>query len=294
METTMGKKVLVTGANGAFGALAVQALLNKGHQLVATMRDPDGRNTASAAALRSAGATVVDIDVTDDASVARGVEAAIVAMDGIDALANVAGTGTHGLTEGFTAEQMLRLFDINVVGVHRMTRAVLPAMRTQGAGLVINVSSLLGRLSMPFYGPYSATKYAVETLSDSYRVELSQFGIDVVLVEPGGFKTSWISNLVHPDDTARLEQYGDFSRLPEQALAGYEQFLASKPEQNVNEVAEAIVSLVETSAGSRPNRTVVDFIGMGEQVVKMNDLLSQATTGIYQAFGVDGLLTLRS
>jgi len=290
----MGKKVLITGANGAFGALAARALLKNGHDLVATMRDPDGRNAAVAAELRAAGANVVDIDVTDDGSVSKGVEAAISAVGGLDVLINVAGTGTHGLTEGFTSEQMLRLFDINVVGVHRMTRAVLPTFRGQGSGLVINVSSLLGRLSMPFYGPYSATKFAVETLSDSYRVELSQFGVDVVLVEPGGFKTSWIGNLVHPHDEARLEGYGQFAKVPDHALAGYEQFLASKPEQDVNKVSEAIVNLVQIPAGSRPNRTVVDFIGMGEEVQKMNDQLAQVTSGIYGAFGVDDLLTLKA
>ena len=290
----MSRKILTTGANGAFGGLAVKALLNKGHQVVATMRDPEGRNTEAAAALRDAGATVVDIDVTNDASVVKGVEAAIAAMGGIDVLANVAGTGTHGLTEGFTPEQMLRLFNVNVVGVHRMTRAVLPTLRAQGYGLVINVSSLLGRLSMPFYGPYSATKFAVETLSDSYRVEVSQSGVDVVLVEPGGFKTSWIGNLVLPQDEARLETYGEFAKVPNQALAGYEQFLETKPDQDVNKVAEAIVALVEAPAGSRPNRTVVDFLGMGDQVAKMNDLHTHVTTGIYHSFGVEGLLTLKT
>lgn len=166
-------------------------------------------------------------------------------------------------------------------------------MRAQRSGLVINVSSLLGRLVLPFYGPYSATKYAVEALSDSYRVELSQFGVDVVLVEPGGFKTSWIGNLVHPQDQDRLEGYGEFAKAPDQALAGYEQFLDSHPSQDVGQVTSAIVGLVEAPAGTRPNRTVVDFVGMGEQVDKMNEQLAQVTAGIYQAFGVDGLLKLR-
>ena len=187
--------------NGAFGALAARVALQAGHQLAATMRDPESRNRDAAAALREAGATVIEIDVTDDVSVAKGTEAAIAALGGLDVLANVAGIGTHGLSEGFTADQLLRLFDINVVGAHRMMRAALPSLRKQGAGLVINVSSLLGRLSMPFYGPYSATKFALETLSDTYRVELSQLGVDVVLVEPGGFKTSRIGNLVHPPRT---------------------------------------------------------------------------------------------
>ena len=286
-------RILMNGANGAFGALAARAALEAGHQLAATMRDPEGRNRDVAAELREAGATVVEIDVTDDASVERGTQAAIAALGGLDVLANVAGIGTHGLSEGFTADQVLRLFDINVVGAHRMMRAVLPNLRKQGAGLVINVSSLLGRLSMPFYGPYSATKFALETLSDTYRVELSQLGVDVVLVEPGGFKTSWIGNLVHPEDTGRLAGYGDFAKVPDQALQGYQEFLDGKPEQDPNKVAAAIINLINTPPGARPARTVVDFIGMAEPVTTMNDQLTQVTTGLYQAFGTEGLLKLK-
>ncbi|WP_354267920.1 SDR family oxidoreductase [Bradyrhizobium japonicum] len=289
----MHMKVLMTGANGAFGDLTARALLTQEHRLVATMRDPDGRNADAAAALRSCGAIVMEIDVTDDKSVSKSVEAAIATLGGLDVLVNVAGTGTHGLSEGFTADQMLRLFNINVVGLHRMMRAALPTFRRQGAGLVINISSLLGRLSMPFYGPYSATKYAVETLSDTYRAELSQLGVDVVLVEPGGFKTSWIGNLIHPDDADCLEGYGEFANLPAQALAEYRAFLDAKPEQDPAKVAAAIVSLIETPAGARPARTVVDFVGMAEPVTMMNQQLAQVTAGLYQAFGIDGLLTLK-
>ena len=288
----MGKKILMTGANGAFGALAAKLLLTKGHRLVVTMRDPEGRNAHAAADLRSSGATVIEIDVTNDQSVSKGVDAAIIALGGLDVLANIAGTGTYGLSEGFTSDQMLRLFDINVVGPHRMMRAVLPTLRKQGAGLVINVSSLLGRLSMPFYGPYSATKYAVETLSDTYRVELSQLGVDVVLIEPGGFKTSWIGNLIHPEDTDRLAGYGDFAEVPAQSLRGYQEFLDAKPEQDPTKVAEAIRTLIDTPAGTRPARTVVDFIGMAEPVSMMNDQLAQVTASLYQAFGTEGLLKL--
>lgn len=290
----MKKKILVTGTNGAFGSQTVYELLRNNHTVVATMRDPRGRNSAAAAELSKAGATVIDIDVTNNQSVAEGVATAIDAMNGIDALLNVAGTGTHGLMEGYTPEQLLQLFDINVIGVHRMIRAVSPSLRAQGKGLIVNVSSLLGRITMPFYGPYTATKYAVEALSETYRVELSQFGVDVVLVEPGGFKTSWIGNLVQPEDRGSIENYGQFGELPTQALAQYKQFLESKPEQDANKVTEAIMNLVEASPGTRPARTVVDFVGLGQQVTRMNTQLEEITASVYQAFGVEGLLTLKS
>lgn len=287
-------RILMTGTSGAFGTLAARAVLEAGHTLAAAMRDPGGRNAPAAAALRELGAIVVEIDVTDDQSVARGTDDAITAMGGIDVLVNVAGVGTHGLTEGYTSDQLTRLFDLNVVGVHRMMRAVLPALRAQREGLVINISSLLGRISLPFYGPYSATKYALETLSDSYRVELSQFGVDVVLVEPGGFKTSWIDALVNPEDTTRLSEYGEFAHAPAQTLMQVEAMLDTKPEQDPNKVSEAILALIDAPAGTRVQRTVVDFIGMAEPVTAMNDLLTQATLGVYQAFGCDPLLKLKT
>ncbi|TCP29342.1 SDR family NAD(P)-dependent oxidoreductase [Sphingomonas sp. BK235] len=286
-------KILITGANGAFGALASRLVIQAGHSLTATMRDPDGRNAESANALRNAGATVVEVDVTNDRSVAEGIEAAITALGGLDVLVNVAGVGSYGLSEAYTAGQLKRLFDINVFGVHRTMRAVLPTLRRQQAGLIINVSSLLGRLSMPFYGPYSATKFAVETLSDTVRAEVAQFGVDVVLVEPGGFPTSWIDSLVLPDDIDRLATYGSFADVPGQSLEGYNAFLASKPEQDPTKVASAILDLIQAPAGQRPQRTIVDFIGMAGPVTTMNDALAAATSGVYGAFGLGDMLQLR-
>jgi NAD(P)-dependent dehydrogenase (short-subunit alcohol dehydrogenase family) len=286
-------KILMTGANGAFGSLAARAALRRGHELVATMRDPKGRNSTAANDLRELGATVIEIDVTEDGSVRRGVDAALDALGGLDVLANVAGMGTYGLSEGFTSDQLTRLFDLNVVGVHRMMRAALPTLRTQRSGLVINVSSLLGRLSLPFYGPYSAAKFALESLSDTFRVELSQFGVDVVLVEPGGFKTTWIEALVYPEDKVRLEGYGAFADVPGQTLEQVEAMLAAKPEQDPSRVSDALIDLVEAPAGTRPQRTVVDFVGMAEPVVDMNHLLHETMTNVYRAFGSDGLLKLQ-
>lgn len=287
-------KILMTGTNGAFGSLAARAALKAGHSLAATMRDPEGRNAQPAAALRALGAEVVALDLTSDESVTRGVEAAIAALDGVDVLVNVAGVGSYGLTEGFTSAQLTQLLDLNVVGVHRMMRAALPAMRSQGSGLVVNVSSLLGRLALPFYGPYSATKFALESLSDTYRLELSQYGVDVVLVEPGGFKTNWLDALVYPADPTRLTSYGAFAEAPAQALTQIEAMLATKPEQDPAKVAGAILALIDAPVGSRPQRSVVDFVGMAEPVTAMNELLGHATAGVLQAFGSDGLLHLKA
>lgn len=182
----MTSKILVTGASGGFGQRTVLTLLQHGHAVAASMRDIAGKNAAMAAELRRAGATVVDMDVTDDASVDAGVKMATQALGDIDAVVNNAGVGVLGVQETFTPEDWKRLFDVNVFGVQRVNRAVLPAMRERGSGLLLQISSLLGRIAIPFYGPYNASKWAVEAMAENYRVELSGFGVDVAIIERTG------------------------------------------------------------------------------------------------------------
>ena len=289
----MSQKILITGANGAFGSLAIAALLQAGHTVAASMRDIRGRNSIEAEALRAVGAHVVEIDVTDEASVEAGTTLAIAALGGIDVVINNAGTGAHGLLEAFTPDQLLKLYDINVVGTHRVIRAILPTFREQKSGLVLNISSLLGRFSLPFYGPYSATKFALETLTETYRAELSAFGVDVALIEPGGFPTTFIGNLVHPVDAERLAQYGEFANVPTKAHAGFEEALNANPEQNPQKVADVIVSVIGTPAGERQFRTIVDFMGMAEPASILNKTQDGVTGGLYEAFGIAEMRTLK-
>lgn len=289
----MSQKILITGANGAFGSLIVRQLITAGHSVAASMRDIVGRNRTSADALTALGAHVVEIDVTDDASVNTGVAAAITVLGGLDVLVNNAGTGAHGLLEAFESSQLSRLFEVNVIGLHRVTRAVLPGFRDQGAGLVLNFSSLLGRLSLPFYGSYSATKFAVETLSETYKAELSGFGVDVAVIEPGGFPTTFIENTMHPADVGRLAQYGDFADVPAQSKAGFEARMKTNPDQDPKKVAEAVLSVIDTPAGQRDFRTIVDFMGMGGSVGKLNQTLDQVHDGVFTAFGIAGMRSLK-
>ena len=289
----MSQRILITGANGGFGELATRALLEAGHTVVASMRDLEGRNQTMADAFRSAGAHTVDIDVTSDESVTAGVAAAIETAGGLDVLVNNAGIGVMGLQENYTAGDMQRLFDINVFGVQRMNRAVLPLFRRQGSGLLLHVSSVLGRITIPFYGPYNASKWALEALAENYRTELSGFGVDSCLLEPGGFPTTFVERLMRPSDTSRDADYGDFAAAPAAALEGFEEALAANPAQDPALVAQAIVDLVDTPAGERPFRTVVDKMGMGEPVEAYNQHLAEVTRGIYTAFGTADMLELK-
>lgn len=286
--------VLITGTSGGFGKLTVDALIGKGHTVVASMRGIDGKNKAQADAYRAQGVSVVEIDVTNDESVDSGVRQAQELVGGLDVVVNNAGVGVVGVQETFTAEDWQTLFNVNVFGVQRVNRAVLPYMRKTGKGLLVHVSSILGRVTMPFYGPYNASKWALEAMVENYRTELSGFGVDAVIVEPGGYATDFFANLIAPSDTKRVEQFSEMNAQSESFLKGFAEALASNPNQKPEQVADAIVNLIETPAGQRAFRTVVDNMGMGDAVRPYNDAHEKVTSGLYEAFGMGQMLKLKT
>ncbi|MEZ4829831.1 MAG: SDR family oxidoreductase [Bacteroidia bacterium] len=288
----MKHKILVTGASGAFGSLACIQLAENGHQVVGTMRSVSGKNEAIADELKSKGVTLVEMDVTNEESVEAGVKYAIETMGGLDTVFNNAGIGANGILECFTAHDIQRMFDINVFGVQRLMRAVLPHLRQQGKGTIIHTSSCIGRVTTPFLASYSASKYALESLAEGYRAELSGFGIESCIIEPGGFPTGFMGGMITPSDTDRLKQFGEMASLPEISLNGYVDYVESIPEQRPERVAEAVVSLVNTPFGEKPFRTVVDFSGLKHAIENYNKVLNETTKAIYTANGVANLLTL--
>ncbi|MEO1096806.1 MAG: SDR family oxidoreductase [Bacteroidota bacterium] len=289
----MSKKVLITGASGGFGALTVKTLLKEGHKVAATMRNSASKNKGIADELSGLGAEIIEMDVTSDDSANQGVSKATELMGGLDVVINNAGVGVLGIQENFTVDDFKKLFEVNVFGVQRVTRAALPQLRSQGSGLVIFVSSLLGRVTLPFYGPYNASKWALEALAENYRIELSGFGVDSVIVEPGGFPTSFFNSLIFPSDTSRDEGYGEMVNAPKQLFDSFEGALAGNPDQDPQLVADAVSKLVTTPAGQRPVRTVVDNMGMGTHIDPYNKQLDQIHEGIFGAFGMDDMLKLK-
>ena len=196
----MNKTILITGAASGFGRDIAETLAEAGHRVFASMRDVAGRNAAAGAALTARGIGVVELDVTDDESVDTAVAGVLAEAGGIDVLINNAGIASAGISEAFSADQAKILFNTNVVGVLRTTRAVLPTMRSAGDGLIVNVGSILGRVTFPFFGIYGASKFAVEALTDSFRYELSQLGVDVVLVQPSAYPTNMYASMQQPAD----------------------------------------------------------------------------------------------
>lgn len=192
------------------------------------------------------------------------------------------------MQEFFTEEDYQKLFDINLFGVQRMNRAVIPYFREKQDGLIVYTSSLLGRVALPFYGVYQSTKWALEAMVENYRLELSGFGIENCIVDPGGYPTAFTENLVYPSDKSQEPFYGDFAKVPEQSLQGFMSFLEANPQQNAQKVADAFADLIDKPKGERPFRTTVDFIGMGELIQKYNEHLEQITTGLLTNFGSQG------
>ncbi len=288
------KNALITGASGGFGTGIIEALLAEGYIVTGAMRDAGGRNKQAAQTLEKKGVFVVEIDVTSDGSVVAGVRKAAAQMGSIDILINNAGLGAGGIQEGFTADDWKKVFDVNVFGVQRMTRAVLPFMKQQQKGLLMLISSLNARLSIPFQGPYGASKWAAEALAESYRVEVSNLGIESCIVEPGGFPTQFIGSLLQPSEKERSSDYGAIKDLPDALMASVKSVFEANPEQNPDLVSKAVVELLKMPHGKRPMRTEVDRMFMGDLVAPLNEQLEKTNQKLYEAFQMTHLIKVKN
>lgn len=177
---------IVTGASSGIGEATARRLRGMGYTVYAA-----ARRVERMAPLAEAGIHPVRVDVTDDASLVGFVEQVIAESGRVDVLVNNAGYGSYGAVEDVPLAEARRQFEVNVFGLARLSQLVLPYMRRQGAGRIINISSIGGKIYQPFGGWYHATKFAVEGLSDSMRLELAPLGIDVVVIEPGAIATEW-------------------------------------------------------------------------------------------------------
>ena len=286
------KTILITGASSGFGRDTALTLARAGHKVYASMRESTGRNRSKADSLASEAAKeklplkIIELDVTSMDSVNRAVAGVVTEAGRIDVLINNAGYATAGVSEGFTDVQVTKQFDVNVVGVQRMLRAVLPHMRKKKDGLVINVSSILGRVTFPFFGVYGATKFAVEALTESYRYEVSQLGIDVVMVQPSAYPTDMYNSVQFPADTASVGEYGAIGEIPAAMFNHFMTLFKATDAPNPHDVGQAIAQLVAQPKGQRPARTVVgaDF---GSAMV--NKQTEPVQAGVVKALGLDHL-----
>lgn len=290
----MTSNVLITGASTGFGRDTAERLARRGHYVFATMRDVTGRNAPHCEALEQLASAealhlrVLELDVTDEDSVQSAVDTALGEAGHLDVVINNAGVATIGVSEAYTAAQFQRLFDINVFGVQRVNRAVLPSMRQRRSGLLIHISSGAGRCTVPGMAAYCASKYALEAIADAYRYELLPFGIDSILVEPGIYRTPIFDRIILPADTERLASYGDAAE-PVERVRGVFLGVANAPENpGSTEVAETLVRLVEMDPGERPFRTLVSE-GMQQLLGSFNASAESLRPVVAQIFNVPEL-----
>ena len=287
----MEKTILVTGASSGFGRLTAETLSKSGHKVFAGFRSAEGARKQIADELKAKNIEILKVDVTDQASV----DTAIVQLleksgNKLDVVVNNAGMASAGLSEAFTAEQARDLFEVNVFGVQRVLRATLPVLRAKRAGLVINVGSILGRVTLPFFGLYGASKYAVEAMSDSYRYELSQLGVDVVLVQPSAYPTNMYAAAQKPANGELAKSYGDTGEVPGKILKTFMTLFQGENAPNPQDVATAIDKIVATPAGSRPERVVVG-LPFGSDAV--NTAVAPIQRGVIESLGLGDLTKLK-
>ena len=287
----MAKTILVTGASSGFGRLTAETLSKSGHKVFAGFRSAEGARKQIAGELKAKNIEILKVDVTDQASV----DTAIVQLleksgNKLDVVVNNAGMASAGLSEGFTAEQARDLFEVNVFGVQRVMRATLPVLRAKRAGLVINVGSILGRVTLPFFGLYGASKYAVEAMTDSYRYELSQLGVDVVLVQPSAYPTNMYAAAQKPANGELAKSYGETAEVPGKILKTFMTLFQGENAPNPQDVATAIDKIVATPAGSRPDRVVVG-LPFGSDAV--NTAVAPIQRGVIESLGLGDLAKLK-
>jgi NADP-dependent 3-hydroxy acid dehydrogenase YdfG len=214
----MTKIVLITGASAGIGYCTAELLLKSGYKVYA-----GARRVEKMRGLEALGAKALALDVTDEASLKDAVDAVLKAEGRLDVLINNAGYGAHGAAEDVPIAEARRQFEVNVFGLARLTQLVLPQMRAQGEGRIVNISSIAGKITMPTGGWYHASKHAVEAYSDALRLETAQFGIKVTLIEPGPIKTEWDDTaLVNLNKYSGAGAYGPMvKRITERFRAGY-------------------------------------------------------------------------
>ena len=241
---TITRTALVTGASSGIGEETARRLQGLGYTVYGAARRTDRLEKLAAEGVRP-----LAMDVTDDASMTAGIARIIEEAGRIDVLVNNAGYGSYGAIEDIPIDEARRQFEVNLFGLGRLVQLVTPHMRGQKSGTIINISSMGGRLTTPLGGWYHATKYAVEALSDALRMELKPFGIDVVLVEPGGIRTEWAGIAAdHLEETAEGSAYSDQIR----AVAGS---MRNESVQRRQSPPSVIANTVERIVTARKPRT---------------------------------------
>ena len=231
----MSKVILITGASSGMGKTTAELLLKEGHIVYGAARRIDKMDD-----FKQLGLKILQMDVTEDDTMVSGVKKIIKNEGRIDVLINNAGFGSYGAIEDVTIKDARYQLEVNVFGAARLIQLVLPYMRKNQFGKIVNISSIGGKLANPFGGWYHASKFAIEALSDSLRMEAKQFGIDVIVIEPGGVKSEWSD--IAMEHARKVSEKGVYGKMVDKMIATGEKFKTknAEPEVIANLILKAI------------------------------------------------------
>ena len=266
-----GISILITGCSSGFGRLGAEHYARLGAKVFATMRNlprPEAAELEALAKAEKLDITVLEIDITKDEQVTAGVNAAIKSAGGkLDVLINNAGMSIAGPIEAQDMEATQLIFDTNVFGAQRMAKAVLPSMRANKSGYIFNITSQLGRVMIPGFGQYSPTKFALEAMSEQMAYEVASHGIDVTIIQPGGYPTKIWSNQNKPSGELK-------ARLSEDIISAYPQFTAGMGKREASsstsdpmDIPHAIAGAIATPKAKRPLRIALHPVARPQEAI---------------------------
>jgi len=217
----MSKTILITGSSSGIGKATAKHFAEKGWNVVATMRTPEKEEELT----KLDNVLVTKLDVQESSSIKKAIEEGVDKFGQIDVLVNNAGYGAYGPLEAFSGERIRRQFDVNVIGLLDVTREIIPHFRKNKDGILINISSVGGKVTFPFGALYHGTKFAVEGISEALRYELEQIGCKVKIIEPGAIKTDFVGRSFDFQNDESMTEYqdllGKFEKATESAYAEF-------------------------------------------------------------------------
>ncbi|MFH6985641.1 SDR family oxidoreductase [Marinoscillum luteum] len=270
----MNKTIFITGTSTGFGKLTTITLANAGYTVIAGMRGTTGKNQVVAKELAALpNVEVVEIDVTDDTSVTKAFEKTLAKHGKIDVLINNAGVTGFGLLEATSIEQIRKMFEVNFYGVIRTYQAVLPSMRKEKSGLIVNITSGASGHTLPFMIPYLASKFGVESIAEGLQAELAQFNIENVTIQPGVYPTEMNNGSKAGIGADKAEIAAAYDPVATDMFNAIGAGLFGKMQEfdmNPQTIADGILELVNMQNGTRPLRFPLDAIAQGTDVEFIN------------------------
>jgi NAD(P)-dependent dehydrogenase (short-subunit alcohol dehydrogenase family) len=290
----MGQSILVSGSSSGLGRRISETLAGHGHTVFATMRNTQGKNAAAASSLAdwaqqaNLELRILDMDVTDDASVQRAVQQVVDSTGRIDVVVNNAGVMVVGLSEACTPDQMRQMYEVNLFGALRVTQAALPHMRQQQSGLLMYLSSSGGSLVYPFMGMYGSSKAALEAMAETLHYEVYRSGIDTTIIQAGMYATKLATNVQVAANQQVWESYGAVGQIAQAFTQGFPIALSPEHAEDPQSLADMVAHIVELPAGQRPLKQTIGAHTEGVQAI--NAATAPIQQHVLPALGLEMLL----